>query len=92
MNEKPELYNIKELLNNENKYVIPIYQRNFEWGESEIRQLILDIFDYSIDNYDKDYYIYYCIYYVSYRVTKYYIYFFVYIFIFFIVWYINNHC
>ena len=57
MNEKPELYNIKELLNNENKYVIPIYQRNFEWGESEIRQLILDIYDYSIDNYNKDYYI-----------------------------------
>lgn len=57
MNEKPELYNIKELLNNENKYVIPIYQRNFEWGESEIRQLILDIYDYSVDNYDKDYYI-----------------------------------
>lgn len=50
-----QLYNIKKLLNN--KYVIPIYQRNFAWSEGEIRQLILDIFDYSIDNSNKDYYI-----------------------------------
>lgn len=55
MNEKTELYNIEKLF--EERYIIPIYQRNFEWGESEIRQLILDIFDYSIDNYNKDYYI-----------------------------------
>ena len=55
MNEKTELYNIGKLF--EERYIIPIYQRNFEWGESEIRQLILDIFDYSIDNYNKDYYI-----------------------------------
>ena len=55
MNKKTELYNIEKLF--EEKYIIPIYQRNFEWGESEIRQLILDIFDYSIDNYNKDYYI-----------------------------------
>lgn len=55
MNEKLELYNIKKLF--EGQYIIPIYQRNFEWGESEIRQLILDIFDYYIDNYNKDYYI-----------------------------------
>ncbi|TKZ36432.1 DUF262 domain-containing protein [Brachyspira catarrhinii] len=46
-----QLYNIKELLNNE--YVIPIYQRNFAWSEGEIRQLILDIADASenTDNY-----------------------------------------
>ncbi|TXJ39320.1 DUF262 domain-containing protein [Brachyspira aalborgi] len=55
MNEKTELYNIEKLF--EERYIIPIYQRNFEWGESEIRQLILDIYDYSVDNYDKDYYI-----------------------------------
>lgn len=47
MNEKTELYNIEKLF--EERYIIPIYQRNFEWGESEIRQLILDIFDYSIE-------------------------------------------
>lgn len=49
--EKLQLYNIKELLNN--KYVIPIYQRNFAWSEGEIRQLILDIADASenTDNY-----------------------------------------
>lgn len=55
MNKKTELYNIEKLF--EEKYIIPIYQRNFEWGESEIRQLILYIYDYSVDNYDKDYYI-----------------------------------
>src|SRR5690606_19563757 len=29
-------------------YVIPIYQRNYEWGEPQITQLIQDIVDYII--------------------------------------------
>lgn len=29
------------------RYVIPIYQRNYAWGEPEISQLIQDIFDFS---------------------------------------------
>lgn len=57
MSEKLKLYKIKELFNEQYKYIIPIYQRNFAWSEGEIRQLILDIFDYSIDNSNKDYYI-----------------------------------
>ena len=42
-------YNIKELLDN-NKYVIPIYQRNFAWRKNEISQLIMDISDYANEN------------------------------------------
>lgn len=38
---------ISELFNSGN-YVIPIYQRNYAWGEREINQLIQDIFDYAV--------------------------------------------
>ncbi|MCY4303951.1 MAG: DUF262 domain-containing protein [Aestuariivita sp.] len=36
---------IKDLLKGENQYIIPIYQRNYAWGQREIEQLILDIID-----------------------------------------------
>lgn len=46
MNDKqPKYYCIKELLGSD-EYVIPIYQRNYEWGEPQITQLIQDIVDY----------------------------------------------
>jgi len=46
MNDKqPKYYNIKTLLGTD-EYVIPIYQRNYEWGEPQITQLIQDIVDY----------------------------------------------
>lgn len=47
---------IKSLLGND-KYVIPIYQRNYDWGEKEALQLIEDIADYASFNNDKNYYI-----------------------------------
>lgn len=46
MNDKqPKYCSIKALLGSDN-YVIPIYQRNYEWGEPQITQLIQDIVDY----------------------------------------------
>lgn len=48
---------IKELLSNNNKYSIPIYQRNYAWGEKEITQLIQDIVDYSIEKPNTPYYL-----------------------------------
>ena len=46
MNDKqPKYYNIKALFGSD-EYVIPIYQRNYEWGEPQITQLIQDIVDY----------------------------------------------
>lgn len=39
---------IKELFSSDDKYIIPIYQRNFAWGETEITQLVQDIADYGI--------------------------------------------
>jgi uncharacterized protein with ParB-like and HNH nuclease domain len=47
---------IKELLGN-NNYSIPIYQRNYAWGEKEITQLIQDIVDYSVEKPDTNYYL-----------------------------------
>lgn len=45
MSDKQPIYkNIKELFGSDN-YVIPIYQRNYEWEEPHITQLIQDILD-----------------------------------------------
>ncbi|WP_153391455.1 GmrSD restriction endonuclease domain-containing protein [Chryseobacterium vaccae] len=48
---------IRQLLNQDSYYSIPIYQRNYAWGEKEITQLIQDIADYAEKNPNKDYYI-----------------------------------
>ena len=47
---------IKDLLNGEDKYIIPLYQRNYSWGKDEIEQFIDDIYNAS-NNLDKNYYI-----------------------------------
>lgn len=44
-NKQPKYYSIKALFGSDD-YVIPIYQRNYEWGEPQITQLIQDIVDY----------------------------------------------
>lgn len=40
---------VKEFLSKD-KYVIPIYQRNYDWGEREALQLLEDISDYAKNN------------------------------------------
>ncbi len=47
---------VKDLLS-EGKYVIPIYQRNYDWGEREAVQLLEDISDYARNNINQNYYI-----------------------------------
>ena len=47
---------IKRLLSDE-KYLIPIYQRNYDWGEKESLQLIQDIADFASMKKEKKYYI-----------------------------------
>ncbi|WP_133014826.1 DUF262 domain-containing protein [Clostridium cuniculi] len=44
MNKKLEILQVSRLFNNV-KYEIPIYQRNYAWGENQIQQLIDDIYD-----------------------------------------------
>jgi len=46
---KPATLNIREFLS-VGKYVIPIYQRNYDWGEREALQLLEDISDYAQKN------------------------------------------
>lgn len=53
---KPELLNIK-LLFSSDKYTIPIYQRNYAWGEREITQLIQDIVDFAKEKSESNYHI-----------------------------------
>lgn len=47
---------VKEFLS-DGKYVIPIYQRNYDWGERETLQLLEDISDYAKNNKSQNYYI-----------------------------------
>jgi len=49
--------NLVELLSSEERYVIPIYQRNYAWEAKEIEQLIQDVIDYSKHHPDRNYYI-----------------------------------
>lgn len=46
MSETINTYSIEDVFNS-GKYVIPIYQRNYAWGEPEISQLIRDIYDFA---------------------------------------------
>lgn len=55
MDKNLEIIPISNIFNNV-YYVIPIYQRNYAWGVTEIEQLIEDI-DSSIDGFDKNYYL-----------------------------------
>lgn len=50
---KPTTLNIRAFLS-EGKYVIPIYQRNYDWGEREALQLLEDISDYAQKNKEKN--------------------------------------
>lgn len=52
----PTPLNIKSLLT-QAKYMIPIYQRNYAWGEKEVIQLIQDVIDYFKISKDKKYFI-----------------------------------
>lgn len=53
---QPTELTISQLLNSE-QYIIPLYQRNYAWGEIEINQLLQDIWDMYKANSDSNYYI-----------------------------------
>ena len=57
MNDALKQLKIQELLEDNVKYLIPMYQRNYAWEETEIRQLIQDIVDYKKKNTNQSYYI-----------------------------------
>lgn len=46
INESIQALKVQALFENKQTYIIPMYQRNYAWGEKEIDQLILDIQDY----------------------------------------------
>ncbi len=39
-------FSIRELLEDRARYLVPMYQRNYAWGEGEITQLLQDVLDY----------------------------------------------
>lgn len=56
MSNNTKALSLKSLLS-DNKYIIPIYQRNYAWGKTEISQLIRDIKEFFVSNPDKNYYV-----------------------------------
>lgn len=56
-NEDIERYTIGRLFSSNNIFRIPLYQRNFSWGEAEISQLIRDIADFASKKEEQDYYL-----------------------------------
>lgn len=50
-------FDLKALLSSSGQYTIPVYQRNFAWGEGEITQLIQDIIDSLKNNDSRHYYL-----------------------------------
>src|SRR5690606_39951308 len=48
---------IGELFASQDAYLITVYQRNYEWEDKQIIQLIEDIKDYYIEEETKNYYI-----------------------------------
>lgn len=48
-------FSIKQLLSDKSEYVVPMYQRNYAWGEGEITQLIQDIVDYQKQGHQRYY-------------------------------------
>lgn len=54
--EKPKEFNIDTIFKND-IYTIPLYQRNYAWGEAQVVQLIQDIWDYACLPEKSNYYI-----------------------------------
>jgi len=50
MNKDIPSFSIKELFEKNDSYIIPIYQRNYTWGQGEITQLIQDVSDFAFDD------------------------------------------
>lgn len=49
MNDNIPVFTIRELFENRDSYLIPIYQRNYAWGEGQVNQLIQDVYDFAFD-------------------------------------------
>ena len=50
-------FSVKALLCDASRYLVPMYQRNYAWGEGEINQLIQDVLDYQQSKPEQTYYI-----------------------------------
>lgn len=55
----PDVFSVVQLFSacDEQRYLIPLYQRNYAWGEAEVRQLLDDVKDMAEQQKDKPYYL-----------------------------------
>lgn len=54
MSEFVQAFSVQQLLSDSHRYLVPMYQRNYAWGEGEINQLIQDVLDYQQKNQNKE--------------------------------------
>ncbi|MCM2680962.1 DUF262 domain-containing protein [Echinimonas agarilytica] len=47
-------FSVKALLMDSHRYLVPMYQRNYAWGEGEINQLVQDVLDYQLKSQHTD--------------------------------------
>ncbi len=57
MNNEIKPLQVSEIFSDRSKYIIPIYQRNYAWKNTQIIQLIEDIADYAKQSPNENYYI-----------------------------------
>lgn len=57
MSNNPSMFSIQKLFSNGERYIIPIYQRNYDWEQTHLHQLIQDIWDNCNQSNGRNYYI-----------------------------------
>lgn len=57
MSNSPSMFSLKELFSNGDKYLVPVYQRNYTWEKFHLQQLVQDIWDSCSNTPDRNYYI-----------------------------------
>lgn len=49
-----DMFSLKELFSKGDKYIIPIYQRNYAWEKTHLQQLVQDVWDSCLNTHKKD--------------------------------------
>lgn len=57
MSTDPVMLSIQELFSNGDNYLIPIYQRSYDWGQEHLHQLLEDVWDMACNAPQRNYYL-----------------------------------
>ena len=57
MSYKSQLITLKDIVDNNQCFTIPIYQRLYVWGDEQVKKLLNDLWKHFNDNPNKDYFL-----------------------------------